>query len=105
MENTNLFSIIVASVTVSKVDNNVFASFGSHVYLWKNTHAHVQTIFNPGLNFELGLQKQGWKIQPWTENFIMQYENKKQLISAISWNEMSALIRRQNFSPGPKSSM
>ena len=58
-------SIIVASVTVSKVSNNVFLSFGSHVYLWKSTHAHVQITFNPGLKFQLGLRKPGWKSQPW----------------------------------------
>ena len=58
-------SIIVASVTISKVNNNVFASLGSHVYLWKSTHAHAQIIFNPGLKFQLCLWKPGWKFQPW----------------------------------------
>ena len=43
----------------------MFASFGSHVYLWKSTHVQVQIIFNPELTFQLGYRKPGWKFKPW----------------------------------------
>ena len=55
--------ILAASVTVSKVNINVFTSFRTHVYLCKSTHAHVQVIFNPQLKFQLGYRKPGWKFQ------------------------------------------